>query len=67
MDAGVYKGLKWAAIILGVTWLIWNLYGSVVRPNLDPSVAAYNRAVRDFKDGHYEKALKKYEETVLHD
>ena len=66
-DDPFYQRLKWVAIILAVVWLGWHFVGAIVRPNLDPATAAYARAVRDFNDGHYEKALRKYEEVVLLD
>ena len=63
----MYENLKWAAIILGVSWVLWTLYDGVVRPNLDPATAAYGRAVRDFKDGKYNIALEGYERTLVND
>lgn len=60
----MYQNLKWAAVILGISWLLWTLYEGILKPNLDPATAAYSRATRDFKDDKYDAALKSYERAL---
>ncbi len=59
-----YAALKYVAFGLGAVWLIWIFYDGVLQDAGDPLKSAYNRASRDFKDGHYDKALASYDAVL---
>ncbi len=63
-DERIYRILKYTAIAMGVSWILWTLYEFAVVKALDPAQSSYSRAVRDFKDGRYDVSLKFYEETL---
>lgn len=60
----LYQILKYTAIAMAASWILWTLYDAVIAKALDPVQSSYNRAVRDFKDGRYEVAVKFYEEAL---
>ena len=61
---GLYPVLKYTAIALGVTFIVWLLYDGVLKDAVEPLQANYNRATREFKDGRYDYALRSYEAVL---
>ena len=60
----LYPVLKYTAIALGVTFIVWLLYDGVLKDAVEPLQANYNRATRDFKDGRYDYALRSYDAVL---
>ena len=55
MDKGVYRFLKWTAILLTIAWVGWSIYDSMISPR-KPGDLAYLAANNLFEDGEYQRA-----------
>lgn len=63
MSRGLYKFLKYTAIVMALLWASWGIYDSFVSGR-DPGDADYHAANRLFEDGHYDRALQHYEDAL---
>jgi tetratricopeptide (TPR) repeat protein len=63
VDESLYRLLKWTAITLASLWVGWGLYESFVLER-NPGDLAYLEGDQFFEDGEYDRALKKYGETL---
>lgn len=63
MDKALYRFLMIVAILLTVAWLGWSAYESFFM-KLAPGDQAYMAGNRAFQDGHYEDALKEYDQAI---
>lgn len=66
MDDPVYKLLKLTAILMGVAFLGWMVWGGLLQEQV-PGEKAYEAANRYFEDGLYQEALKNYEAALNED
>ena len=66
MDKGLYRFLKWTAIILTIAWVGWSMYDSMIAPR-NPGDLAYLEGNNLFEDGNYQRALGKYDEALSED
>ena len=66
MDKGLYKFLKWTAILLAVAWIGWSIYDSMIAPRR-PGDLDYLEANNLFEDGEYQRALDRYDEALKED
>jgi len=66
VDKTLYAVLKWTAIGLGVAWVGWSIYDSMISPR-KPGDFAYLEANTFFEDGEYQRALAKYDEALKED
>ncbi len=66
MDKGVYRFLKWTAILFTIAWVGWSIYDSMISPR-KPGDLAYLAANNLFEDGEYQRALDKYGEALNED
>lgn len=60
MDENIYRFLKWTAITLGLVAGGWLVYEEFFQEK-GPGLKAYREAEILFEDGHYERALQKYD------
>ena len=63
MDKGIYRFLKWTAVVLTIGWVGWSIYDSMISPR-KPGDLAYLEANKLFEDGEYGRALEKYDEAL---
>lgn len=63
MDEGIYKFLKYVAIVLVFGWIGWTIYDSFFLERI-PGNTAYQEGDIFFQDGEYEQALRKYETAL---
>jgi len=63
MDEGIYKFLKYVAIVLVLGWIGWTIYDSFFLERI-PGNTAYQEGDIFFQDGEYEQALRKYETAL---
>lgn len=66
MDKGLYRFLVWTAAVLTLAWVGWSIYDSMIAPR-NPGDLAYLEGNNLFEDGHYERALQKYDEALNED
>ena len=66
MTDGLYRFLKWTAITMGIAWVGWSIYDSMLAPR-NAGDLAYLDANTLFEDGAYERALALYEEALAID
>ena len=66
MDKGLYRFLVWTAVVLTLAWVGWSIYDSMIAPR-NPGDLAYLEGNNLFEDGHYERALQKYDEALNED
>lgn len=66
MDKGLYRFLVWTAVVLTLAWIGWSIYDSMIAPR-NPGDLAYLEGNNLFEDGHYERALAKYDEALSED
>lgn len=66
MDKGLYRFLVWTALVLTLAWIGWSIYDSMIAPR-NPGDLAYLEGNNLFEDGHYERALQKYDEALSED
>lgn len=66
MDKGLYRFLVWTAVVLTLAWIGWSIYDSMIAPR-NPGDLAYLEGNNLFEDGHYERALQKYDEALSED
>ena len=66
MDDPVYKVLKFSAILMGLVFLGWMVWGGLLKENV-PGEKAYEAANRYFEDGLYQKALEQYDAALQED
>jgi len=66
MSAGLYRFLKWTAIVLAAAWVGWSIYDGMVSPR-NPGDLAYLDANTLFEDGEYARALTLYDEALAID
>jgi len=66
VDKGLYRFLKWSAIILTLAWVGWSMYDSMIAPR-NPGDLAYLEGNNLFEDGNYQRALAKYDEALDED
>ncbi len=66
MDKGLYRFLVWTAAVLTLAWVGWSIYDSMIAPR-NPGDLAYLEGNNLFEDGHYERALQKYDEALSED
>ena len=66
MDKGLYRFLKWTAIVLTLAWVGWSMYDSMIAPR-NPGDLAYLEGNNLFEDGNYQRALAKYDEALSED
>lgn len=66
MDDPVYKLLKLTAILMGVAFLGWMVWGGLLQEQA-PGEKAYEAANRYFEDGFYQQALEHYEAALQED
>lgn len=66
MDKGLYRFLKWTAIVLTLAWIGWSIYDSMIAPR-NPGDFAYLEANTLFEDGEFQRALAKYDEALKED
>ena len=66
MDKGLYRFLVWTAVVLTLAWIGWSIYDSMIAPR-NPGDLAYLEGNNLFEDGHYERALQKYDEALKED
>jgi tetratricopeptide (TPR) repeat protein len=66
MDDPVYKLLKITAVLMGVAFLGWMVWGGLLQEQV-PGEKAYEAANRYFEDGLYQKALENYEVALQED
>ena len=66
MDKGLYRFLVWTALVLTLAWIGWSIYDSMIAPR-NPGDLAYLEGNNLFEDGHYERALQKYDEALNED
>ncbi len=66
MDDPVYKLLKLTAILMGVVFLGWMVWGGLLQEQV-PGEKAYEAANRYFEDGLYAKAIEHYEAALQED
>jgi tetratricopeptide (TPR) repeat protein len=52
--------------VLTLAWIGWSIYDSVIAPR-NPGDLAYLEGNNLFEDGHYERALQKYDEALNED
>lgn len=62
-NEGLYPFLKWTAIVLVAAFVGWSIYDSFVAQR-SAGDTPYFEGNTLFKDGHYERALAKYEEAL---
>jgi tetratricopeptide (TPR) repeat protein len=60
MDEGIFKFLKYVAIVLVLGWIGWTVFDSFFLERI-PGNTAYQEGDIFFQDGEYEEALRKYE------
>lgn len=63
MSKGLYRFLVWTAIVMGVAWVGWSIYDSMLSDR-QPGDMAYLEANNLFEDGEYQRALEKYDEAL---
>lgn len=66
MDDPIYKLLKLTAILMGVAFLGWMVWGGLLQEQV-PGEKAYEAANRYFEDGLYQEALDNYEAALRED
>lgn len=66
MDKRRYRFLVWTAVVLTLAWIGWSMYDSMIAPR-NPGDLAYLEGNNLFEDGHYERALAKYDEALNED
>ena len=66
MDDPVYKILKFTAILMGLVFLGWMVWGGLLKEQV-PGEKAYEAANRYFEDGLYQQALDNYEAALRED
>ena len=66
MDKGLYRFLKWTAIVFTIAWIGWSMYDSMIAPR-NPGDLAYLEGNNLFEDGEYQRALAKYDEALDED
>lgn len=66
MDKSLYRFLVWTAVVLTFAWIGWSIYDSMIAPR-NPGDLAYLEGNNLFEDGHYERALAKYDEALNED
>lgn len=63
MDDGLYRFLKYTAIVLTLAWLGWAAYDSLFA-SVAPGDRAFNAGERAFADGDYQTALRDYDSAL---
>jgi tetratricopeptide (TPR) repeat protein len=66
MDDPIYKLLKLTAIVMGVAFLGWMVWGGLVQEQV-PGEKAYEAGNRYFEDGLYQEAFDHYEVALRED
>jgi tetratricopeptide (TPR) repeat protein len=63
VDKGLYRFLKWTAIMLTLAWIGWSIYDSMIEPR-NPGDFEYLEANNLFEDGEYQRALAEYDAAL---
>lgn len=66
MDKGLYKFLKYTAMVMVAGWIIWSIADSFLIERI-PGNTAYQEGDILFEDGDYAQALEKYEQALAAD